>query len=374
MRRSTLLLLALLLAPVPALAQGTFANQGFGYSFGQLSTRALSTGGAVVEFDPRSAWNPAALGATGRLLTIQYEPEYRSITGEDVDEAQRFIRFPLITGILPIGSRFAIGVTASTLLDRTGQSIEDRTEIVAGEPVTFEEIVQNDGAINDLRFGTSYRIAEGLRIGAAVHAITGEYRQLLSRRFETPGFDSLGIESRTSFSGLAFSGGVMWQVVEGISLGASGRLGQKIDAFVNDTLRATADVPDRVSVGVGFERLTGVALAAHASWEGWSSFGDLGSDQVNAHDVREYGVGVELAGPTVLGASIPLRFGVRWRGLPFSADGQQVDETSIGGGIAIPLLNGLSMVELGVQHSRRSSDLPFRERSLILSFGMTIRP
>jgi hypothetical protein len=376
MHRPTLLLLlpAFALAPLTSSAQGTLANQGFGYPFGQLSTRALSNGGAMVEFDPRSPWNPAALGATGRLIVLQYEPEYRRIEGAGVDESQRFIRFPLIAGVLPIGSRFALGFSTSTLLDRTGQSVEQRTEIIAGEPVTFDEIVRNDGAINDLRFGTAYGISDRLRVGLAAHAITGEYRQLLSRSFETPGFDSLGFESRASFSGLAFSGGVMWQVVPGINLGASGRLGQEIEAFVNDTARSTADVPDRVSVGLGVERISGVALAAHAAWEGWSSLDGLGSDQVHVHDSREYGLGAEVAGPTLFGATIPLRVGVRWRGLPFSADGDQVDETAIAGGIALPLLGGLSLLELGVQHARRSSALPFRERSLLVSFAMTIRP
>ncbi len=374
MLRPTLVLLALAIAPFPLVAQGTFANQGFGYPFGQLSTRALSTGGAVVEFDARSPRNPAAIGGSGRILFLQYEPEYRRITGEGVEVAQRFIRYPLIGGVLPIGSRLAIGFTTSTLLDRTGQSIEERTEIIAGEPVTYEEIVRSDGAMNDLRFAASYAITPSLDVGAALHAITGEHRQLLSRRFETPGFDSLGFRTRASFSGLAFSGGLWWRPARGVTVAGSGRLGREIEAFIDDTARATAEVPHRVGIGIGIDRISGLSLAANAAWEGWSSFDGLGSDQVNSHDVREYGVGAEIAGPTLFGTMIPLRVGARWRGLPFSPDGDQVMETSIGGGIAIPLLAGLSAIELGVQHSRRSNDLPFRERSLLFSFAMTISP
>lgn len=374
MLRSTLVVVLLALPVAAAQSQGTLASQGFGYPFGQLSTRALATGGGMGEFDPYSTLNPATVAATGRrALHLQYEPEYRRITAEDVSDAQRFVRFPMASGIIPVGPRFAMGFSFSTLLDRTGQSSDVRTETVGGEEVTFEETTRSNGAINDLRLVAAYDLGANVRVGLGVHAITGEFRQFLGRTFETPGFDTLSVSSRASFSGLAFSGGVMWQPAPGLTLAGSGRWGSGIEAFVNDTARTEADVPHRVGIGVGVERIAGVALSAHASWEGWSSFEGLGSAAVNVHDTKTYGVGAEIAGPSVFGTELPLRVGYRWRELPFSPEAEQVTESAFAGGIGIPLLGGFSAIDIGVQRASRSSG-PYRERSLILSVGVTVHP
>src|SRR6185312_14916219 len=42
-------------------AQGSLGLQGYGYPGGELSTRALATGGALGDFDANSPINPAAL-------------------------------------------------------------------------------------------------------------------------------------------------------------------------------------------------------------------------------------------------------------------------------------------------------------------------
>ena len=53
-------------------AQGTLSTLGFGYPAGQISTRALGTGGAIAEFDPLSPTNPAAIARVGGIaLYIQ---------------------------------------------------------------------------------------------------------------------------------------------------------------------------------------------------------------------------------------------------------------------------------------------------------------
>ena len=77
-----------------AAAQGSLSTQGYGYPTGELSTRALGTGGSLAEFDPASPINPAALGSWGAspinsairsvwgrtAFTAQYDPEFRRVT------------------------------------------------------------------------------------------------------------------------------------------------------------------------------------------------------------------------------------------------------------------------------------------------------
>ena len=74
---------AALCSAAPALcAQGATSVQGFGYPGGELSTRALGTGGSLADFDANSPLNPAALlVGTRATVYVQYDPEFRWITG-----------------------------------------------------------------------------------------------------------------------------------------------------------------------------------------------------------------------------------------------------------------------------------------------------
>ncbi|HUF27158.1 MAG TPA: hypothetical protein VMM18_09290 [Gemmatimonadaceae bacterium] len=377
--RFSLALLLLASAPAAAAAQGTFASQGLGYPFGQLGTRAVSSGGSIGELDARSQINPAAVGLWGgRALYLQYEPEYRRISGDGIEDAQRFIRFPVLTGAISIGPRTTLAFSASSLLDRTGMAREERTEVIGGEEVVFVQTTRSDGAINDLRFAGARRITETVFVGLGIHAITGQIRQFLGWEFETPGFDSLSQRSRSSFSGLAFSGGAVWLPAQGIAIAGSGRLGAGLTRYVDDTSRGTATVPHRAGIAVTVDRISGASFSANVGWDGWTSLEPLArgpaGEGAHVHDTRTMGLGAEIEGPRMFGAVLPLRIGARWRELPFSPTAEPVVETSFGGGFGVPLRGGFSTIDIGLQYARRSSDLAFRERSLLLSMALTIRP
>src|SRR5690349_11055289 len=124
MRRSVLALAALgcamALVPARSEAQGTLGAQGFGYPPGQLSVYSRSLGGATGETDALSPINPAALPLMRRGgLYIQSEQESRSIDAEGRSGSTRSYRFPLFVAAVPIGVRGMVGVSFSTLLDRT---------------------------------------------------------------------------------------------------------------------------------------------------------------------------------------------------------------------------------------------------------------
>jgi hypothetical protein len=69
------------------------------------------------------------------------------------------------------------------------------------------------------------------------------------------------------------------------------------------------------------------------------------------------------------------RLGARRRDLPFGVNGVQPIETSLGGGIGLPLGFGRAQVDLGAERASRT--LPgisnLRERGVILSFGFRLR-
>ena len=112
---------ALLALPFAAGAQGTLSTQGFGYPAGQMSTRALGTGGALSEIDPLSVTNPASLINLGAsALYFQAEPEYRTIRSGSASDRSTIARYPLIAAGVPLTEVIRAVRGGARLLPRTG--------------------------------------------------------------------------------------------------------------------------------------------------------------------------------------------------------------------------------------------------------------
>lgn len=368
------LLLVSVTVPAMAAAQGTLSGQGFGFPPGQLSTRALGTGGAFAEFDPQSPINPATVALWGpAAVFVQYEPEFRVVQTGGTEAGSRLIRFPVVALGVPIGARFTFGLSSSTLLDRTSETVVRTEEIVNGEPIGSVETFRSSGAINEVRLAAGYRAGATLRLGVAVSALTGENRIFVGRIFDDPSFDSLSTRTQIGYSGFATSIGAEWRPARTIALALSGRVGGDMSAYVEDERRSTAKAPNRIGGAVAYSGIRGTSVAARYEWQGWSNMGGLGSGRVTASDTWEAGVGVETGGPRVFGITLPVRVGGRWRTLPFSADGSEVREAGVGAGFGVPLLLGRSNLDFAVQRVVRTGEAA-RERSWIGSLAVTVRP
>ena len=280
------LLLALLVAS-PLAAQGTLSTQGFGYHPGQLSTRARATGGALGEFDPTSALNPAALAWWERSgVVLEYAPEFRRLTTTGTSETATVARFPLSGAALTIGNRTMIGLTLSTFLDRTWETAQRGTHQFADDQIPYELQFRSAGAINDIRLAGAWVASAALRLGLGAHVFSGSNRLDIRTRFD----DTLGRvvdfgqQSRVSYSAAAVSAGIDWRPHKSLGLAASGRLGGTLRAVRNDTTLATADVPTRVGVGLAYTGFTGAVIAATGGWQNWSKLDRLGSDRLTTFD------------------------------------------------------------------------------------------
>lgn len=368
----------LLLSPALATgahAQGTVSAQGLGYPPGQLSTWALSTGGAVAELDPASPLNPAAIGLAGTTtLFAHYAPESRTVSIGDTDADSRLSRFPLVGAVLPFGSRGYVGIAASTFLDRSWATTrlimpDGAVSTTGGIVETFQSV----GGITDIRGAGTWSFGPRFRLGVGAHVYTGENRLTVSR-IDQDGVDA-DFEQRSSltYTGLAGSAGLVWSPARTVSVGMSGRVGGRMRAKTADTLLATATAPSRGGATVRVSAITGAAISARAEWEGWSSLRGLGGEGFQPQDSWSYGVGADLDGPTILRAPVTLRVGAQWRELPFSALGEQPRETALSGGLGMPLARGRVSLDFGVQRASRTAG-EARETAWTYGLGLTVRP
>src|SRR3954466_15698459 len=135
-------------------AQGALTTAGLGYPPGQTSARSEGAGGALADFDALSLVSPAAIGGVGAsALFFQYSPEFRRGPVGPNTAKTTTARFPLVSGVLPVGQRWTLGLSSSTFLDRSYQTSVVRREAVGAPGDSTDVTEQNKvlGAINDLR-------------------------------------------------------------------------------------------------------------------------------------------------------------------------------------------------------------------------------
>jgi hypothetical protein len=367
---------AMVLVASRANAQGTLGAQGFGYPPGQMSVFSRSLGGSTGETDALSPINPAALLLLPRGgLYLQSEQESRSIDAAGSSSSTRAYRFPLFSAAIPVLSRGMLGLSFSTMLDRTWGTESRDKQVFGNDSIAYTERFRSEGALNDVRVAGAYAIRQNLIVGLGVHLLPGENRLTISREFEDSlSFAPLRDSTNVNYSGTAVSAGVMWRVARTVTVGASGRLGGTLKLRETDSVRTTAKAPSRFGVGARYD-VPGTTVALRADRTLWSKMTGLGSARATPQDTWEFGLGLETAGPSIIGAQLALRAGARRRELPFLASNQSVRETAFTFGTGAPLARGRAALDLFAERASRSAgSVDAKERSWTFGLGLTVRP
>jgi hypothetical protein len=358
-------------------AQGSLGLQGFGYPGGELSTRALATGGALADFDANSPINPAALlVGTRATVYLQYDPEFRWITGPGGKASTTTARFPLFLISGKLGkARFSFSYTS--FLDRTWTNTYQDSQVVGGSKVPSTVTAISDGGIADIRGAMSYTFSDKLTIGAGVHVFPGQNHILFGRSFpqDSISFGAFSQASTYNFSGSAVSLGVIATPLPHINVGLSGRYGFSMHMHRGDsTSVGDANVPNRVSGSFAYDGIPGTIIAARLGAEYWSAMKGLGTAGLSVFDATEFSAGIETGGPKFNSITMPVRLGFRERTLPFGVGPQQVRETEISGGAGIPLAHGRVALDLTLAHALRTANVAYSETGWIFSLGIAIKP
>jgi hypothetical protein len=370
--------LALFLAvghPGALAAQGALSAQGFGYPTGGLSARALGTAGATGEFDLLSARNPAAVGDIGSaIVSVQGEPEVRTVRIGEVSERSRLQRVPLVAAGLRVRG-VAILASGSTLLDRSFASRSTGSAVIDGMPVQTIDELEARGAMTEMRLAAGWSW-KSLRLGAAAVAVTGDNTVVRARTFaDSLRFGAVRDTASVGFQGLGASFGMNWRPTDGLLLGASVRVGGGLEAVRRDTAIAKANVPGRVGVGVLYDGLAGTILAASVERVSWSAMNGLGSEAATAQDATNWSLGAEFVGGSIRRFPVFWRVGYARRDLPFLLQNAPVSERALHAGLGIPLAGEGAVIDLALQRSqRRVTGNAASEDAWSLTAGLTVRP
>ncbi|HEY2064567.1 MAG TPA: hypothetical protein VGG84_01335 [Gemmatimonadaceae bacterium] len=373
----TLALLPLAALPLAARAQGTLSTQGFGYPTGQISTRSLGAGGALAEIDPLSVTNPAALlNFGGSALYFQAEPEYRTLHVGGTSERTTIARYPLVAASIPLTSTLYAGLSLSSLLDRSFQTTVRGSYTLSDTTIGTTNVFQSNGAIGDVRAALAWAPWNWMHLGVAAHAITGDNRLTSTQTFDDTIRFARQIDTLTvTYTGKAYSAGVELYAGSAAAFAASYRRGGTMSLKHGDTTISQARVPDRLSLSAAYLGLRGSTIAVRTSHEQWTDMAGLGSPALRITDNWDTSVGADVVGPALLGRTLQLRAGGRWRTLPFGVLGADVKETSFSFGTGMPLARGRAALDLaGIHASRTASSTSATESAWTLSVGITVRP
>jgi len=358
-------------------AQGSLSAMGFGYPVPSVSTRVAGSGGALADLDAVTPQNPAVLGGLQRIvLSVQAEPEYRTLQVGAVTERTTSQRIPLLAILLPAGKGLGFGITAGSFLDRSYTTKTTGSALINGASVPTTDQLDFRGAVGMLRAGVGWQINRFLKIGAAGHLLTGENLVTRERRFaDTLNFGGVLDSSRVTYFGRALSAGGEVRLFKGLAYTVSYRSGFGMNTRVRDTVRTTANVPNQLAHSVRFDGIPGTILAVGIEQVAWTRMQGLGSSGVRVQDASNWYVGGEFSGPTMRGVPMLFRGGYANRQLPFSPTAGQVTESRIAAGIGLPVAREGASIDLSVQRaSRVLGGGDARERSWLLGLGLQIRP
>ncbi len=384
MRRVTCLaalaLVPLALVPLALMAQGTLGSQGYGYHGGEASTRSRGSAGALAEFDAASPLNPAAMLQLGRsAIIIQYDPEFRTTNVPGASTTTSVFRFPLFSAMIAVGadSRGMVGVSASSLFDRTWGISDSAVQNINGDTATYRQTQQSRGGMSDVRLGFAWKFTEKFRAGLGFHAIVGSNQVTTVRSFPDTlsKYVSASLASDLRYWGKAVSVGAEWMPVDRLTLAGSARFGGGLSVSIRDSGQvASGRVPARFGISARTDIAKGAQVTAALTWNGWSAMRSMLQDPRGTQDAWDGAVGVESNGPLTFGIPTVWRAGIASRTLPFGVGPLGVKEGSVSAGMSFFLGQGRSILDVALSRASRSASAGLNETAWTFSVGLGILP
>lgn len=357
MRRAWIMLLALGFPGALSAQNSVYGVQGIGFPGRPISVYARALGGGSAAFDPGSGLNPAtAAGYTDVAASLSMGTTFRSYTaGDSSVSGLNETRFPFaIVGSSLGRTPFSLALSSGPYIERTYDVRTSGPAVIRGESLTVFDRVASDGGASDLRGALAMRLGRRVLAGGAVHLISGSSTLRVRREFSSSLYRAFTEQNQLTFSGFGASVGAVLRVSSGLQFAASARADSRLDVTRDSTVLQTVDLPRSLTGGIRLVPLRGVTMATTATWRTWSDAApDLGAS-VSAFDTWEVGSGLEIGGPVQGRTRIPVRVGVRYAQLPFSARATQGHEWTAAAGTGVVLAGGRVALDVTAERARRS--------------------
>jgi hypothetical protein len=377
-RRLLVLAFVMLVPATAAIAQNSiYGVRGIGFPSRPLSARARALAGADAYFDRLSAVNPAAAGGHGQvtaaaLMTNEFR-RYDALSTEV--GGLRATRFPLaMVGGRLGGLPFGYMVSFAEYAERSFDVTQSGTVVLRGQDVAVNDRIVSDGGIADIRGALAWTPGPTLRIGGAVHVISGSTKLRVRREFSDSAFRSYEQVSDLGFSGFGFSLGATVAPAPGLLVAAGARVDGGLDATVDSAPAGTVNLPITLGGGVQLTPVPALRVALGAEWRSWTDARPDLDAATSVFNTWKVAGGLEIGGPASGASRMPLRFGARYATLPFAPAGQdQPRELVFAAGTGLPFAGNRATIDAALEHIRRDG-AGVAERAWLLTVGVSLRP
>jgi hypothetical protein len=344
-------------APAQAAGQvGLLGTVGLGRPVRPLDGRSRALGGAAVVLHGGnlSALNPASLARIGSSgIWITYQPENRTLKGDQARGDTETAIFPLFRAALPMSGRLVTGIAFGSFFNRNwGVQFTDTLSLTTGD-TPFVETRTSDGGISQFRLEGGLIVSRLLTVGAAFQYFFGESRVQVSKVFES------GLQPSVSAAALRASGwgltlGTEFQPHDDLILGLVGTWGSGL-TIRDDSTGASIDIglPIGLDVGASWLLAPEVLFALAGGWKNWSRVSDdLGGGVSDSYYV---GGGFEVRFLTRGEAWFSfLRVGGSLAKYPFEIAGEAPWERALALGLGVGFIGGRGRFDAAMEFGRRA--------------------
>jgi len=368
--KTRVLTAALLLSgigPAGVSAQSLFNAAGLGVPIEALDGRARALGNLGIGM-PGAAFmptDPAAVARFGFSTAIMAgQPSWVDYESEGgLSGSFQGNRFPLLGIAYPLFSG-TMSVQVGSFLDQhfTAESTGS-VDLVTG-PVETSDSFEQDGSVSNLNLGFARMLGSDIAVGITLGRYAGSVIRTFTRTFdggETEGLDEYVEEGSWDYKGLSVTAGVSADVGSMFRVAASVQVPSHLEAEASEETGGddgTFELPLQFRVGASATPAAGLVVTGSLSLADWSSTEDDIVGATQAGDTNGYGLGVELSRARLFGRSLPIRFGYRRSGLPFSFDDATATERVLSGGFGLSLNSSGELVlagaDLAIERGRRS--------------------
>jgi hypothetical protein len=356
-----------------------FGVRGLGFPGRPQTAQSRGTGSALGLFDPESDLNPAALtgsvAVTGGFVVASDWRRWQAPAG---DRSLRQTRFPLMYIVGPVPrTGLAVGISIGSYADRDFKLASVGVDTLRGAAIEVFDTVTSLGGLNEIRLATGYQLGSRTSIGAGVHVITGSSRIDTRRAFGDTIYLPIRQRAELTFSGLGLSLGITHQLSSRVSLAAMIRSDTRAKVEVDSTEAFKVDLPFTFAAGVAIRPSSMLRLAMSGTYKTWSGANSdlLAQGSTGAQNTLELAVGGEWSRNRRRPLNLPLRFGVRYAEIPFPVEeGAQPKEFALSLGTGTRFAQDRAGIDIALEHAWRSESSRYKERSLALVFGLTLRP
>jgi hypothetical protein len=348
----------------PAGGQSIFNAAGLGVPVEGLDGRARALGNLGIGL-PGISLMPTDPAASARIrlstgVMVSQPSWVRSESETGVSKDSRGSRFPLMGVAYPL--RFGtVSVQIGSFLDQHYQSESVGSVTVGGSAVDATDTFDQDGSVSNVNLGFARMFGERLAAGVTLGRYAGSVVRTFKRTFDPAaidGVDDYVERGAWSYRGFSLTAGVSADLRPTLRISASIQLPTDLDAQANEDTTGqdgSFSLPVQYRLGIGATVAPGLVLTGSALLADWASDDIVGGTRGGS--ASGVGVGAELSRARLLGRDIPLRFGFRRTGLPYSFDDRDAHEQVWSGGFGVSLDSdggiGVAGGDVAIERGRR---------------------